>query len=69
MKALVLLSSIFYIVNADKLSHEFLKGFETGVVTRTDQKSFDDFSCPKPEPTNQALEIISHWTEPASKVA
>ena len=29
--------------------HEFMKGFETGVMMRSSQKTFDDFGCTVPD--------------------
>ena len=36
-------------VCADKLGGDFLRGFETGISIRTDDRAFKDFSCPEPE--------------------
>ena len=37
------------LLQAENLTQEFLKGFETGVLLNGDRQTFEDFSCPKVE--------------------
>lgn len=48
------------IVSAEKMQAEFLKGFETGILVRSDERAFRDFSCP---PADTASESISRLVD------
>jgi len=49
MKILITILVATSFVYADKLTQDFLKGFETGILIRDDPRALHDYSCPEPD--------------------
>ena len=49
MRRVILLLSVLAQLSYAKLTGEFMTGFETGAVLRSDDNALLDYSCSKPE--------------------
>jgi len=49
MKILITILVATSFVYAEKLTQDFLKGFETGILIRDDPRALHDYSCPEPD--------------------
>ena len=57
------------VVSAAKMQGEFLKGFETGILVRSDDRAFKDFSCPPAETASEAINKLSDMMGPVKMAA
>ena len=53
----------------EKLDGEFLQGFETGILIRSDARAFKEFSCPTPESDNAMISQIQQIITPLKLAA
>ena len=68
-----LLSSAALVLNCveakGKLNQEFLQGFDTGILVRSDNRAFKDFQCPIPDVRNEGLKKLNQLTGPMKMAA
>ncbi len=57
------------IASAAKMQGEFLKGFETGILVRSDERAFKDFSCPPAETASDAINKLVDMMGPVKMAA
>ena len=61
--------SLFTMNVKDKMSSDFLTGFESGIFLRDNEKQFQEFGCPDNEVDSQELAAFKAGLEPIKAVA
>ena len=61
--------SLFTMNVKDKMSSDFLTGFESGIFLRDNEKQFQEYGCPDNEVDSQELAAFKAGLEPIKAVA